>query len=64
MKRFMVEGTGVMNGEVEFTNIAVATTLEMALIDTRTAFELKNGKVAGTQITFSGFEQEEFIPKY
>ena len=60
MKRFMIEGTGVMNGEVEWTSVTFADTREKALIDARISFERSHGKLAGTQISLNAREQPEY----
>ena len=60
MKRFMIEGTGVLNGEVEWTNVTFADTLEQALTDSRIAYTKSHGKIAATQISLNGWEQPEF----
>lgn len=62
MKRFYIEGTGVLNGEVEWTNITFAMTLNEALVDSRISYEKSHGKLAGTQISLEGWQQEEWIP--
>lgn len=60
MNRYFVEGVGVLNGEVEWTNVTFADTLEEALQDSRIAYERSHGKLAGTQIGLRGKEQEEW----
>ncbi len=60
MNRYFIEGTGVLNGEVEWTNITFANTLDEALADSRIAYEKSHGRVAGTQISLTGWEQPDF----
>ena len=60
MKRFMVEGTGVLNGEVEWTNVTFAKSTDKALIDSRIALEKHRGKLVAAQISLEAWEQEAF----